>query len=124
VIWARKDWTLKELHWNVFRYFRDLFIRWLHDYKEHGNSARASQAPNYRKPGHKELLTYDQLMQMIETDSLETQFQTFFPTLTESNWRQLLDQKMGRFNHNETPYHLKIENNRSYGGMQPCNWCS
>ena len=31
---------------------------------------------------------------------------------------------MGRFNHNETPYHLKIENNRSYGGMQPCNWCS
>lgn len=62
VFWARKDWTLKEMHWRVFEYFRDLFVRWLHDYKEHGNSARSSQAPNYRKPGHKELLSYDQFM--------------------------------------------------------------
>lgn len=62
VIWARKDWSLKELHWEVFRYFRDLFVRWLSDYKEHGNSARASHAPNYRKPGQKDLLTYDLLI--------------------------------------------------------------
>ena len=42
VIWARKDWSLKQLHWNVFLYFRDLFVRWLHDYKEHGSSARST----------------------------------------------------------------------------------
>lgn len=42
VIWARKEWTLKELHWHVFRYFRDLFVRWLLDFKEQGSSARST----------------------------------------------------------------------------------
>lgn len=124
VIWARKDWTLKELHWNVFRYFRDLFVRWLHDFKENGNSNKSSQPPNYKIPGSKDTLNYDSFMEMIEKENLETQFKTFFPNLTEQNWQQLMDQKIGRFNHNETPYLLKMENNRSYGvGMQPCNWC-
>lgn len=124
VIWARKDWTLKELHWNVFRYFRDLFVRWLQDFKDQGTSVRSTQQPVYRKPGSKEVLTYDSLMDMIEKDSLETQFKSFFPTVTEANWQQVFDTK-ARFGANETPYHLKIENNRSYGiGMQPCNWCA
>ena len=62
LIWARKDWTLKELHWNVFKYFRDLFTRWLSDFKEHGNSNRSSQPPNYKKPGTKDQITYDMFL--------------------------------------------------------------
>lgn len=124
MIWARKDWTLKQLHWNVFAYFQDLFVRWLQDYKDQGSSLRSTQKPVYRRPGSKEILTYDMLIEMMEKDDLETQFKTFFPTLNEENWQQLLDQK-GSFDQNETPYQLKIENNKSYGYgyMQPCNWC-
>jgi hypothetical protein len=124
MFWARKDWTLKQLHWNVFLYFHDLFVRWLQDYKDQGSSLRSTQKPIYRRPGSKEILTYDVLVEMLKTEDLETQFKTFFPTLNEDNWQQLLDQK-GSFDQNETPYHLKIENNKSYGYgyMQPCNWC-
>ena len=93
VIWVRKDWTLKELHWNVFRYFRDLFVRWLLDFKETGSSGRSRSKPMYRKPGSTEVLTYDSLMEMIDKESLETQFKTFFPTLSDTNWQQLLDSK-------------------------------
>lgn len=53
VIWVKKEWTLKELHWNVFGYFRDLFVRWLRDYKEHGQSARCNQNPVNRRQGSK-----------------------------------------------------------------------
>lgn len=120
VIWVRKDWTLKELHWNVFRYFRDLFVRWLLDFKENGSSARSNQKPMYRKPGSNEALTYDSLMEMIERDNLETQFKAFFPTLTEANWQQILDSKT-KFEQNETPYRLRIENNRSYGASMQSN---
>jgi hypothetical protein len=78
----------------------------------------------YRRPGGSEVLTYDALMDMIQKDDLETQFKTFFPTINETNWQSLLESK-GRFDQSETPYHIRIENNRSYGvGMQPCNWCS
>ena len=124
MFWARKDWTLKQLHWNVFAYFHDLFVRWLQDYKDQGSSLRSTQKPIYRRPGSEEILTYDVLVEMLKTEDLETQFKTFFPTLNEENWQQLLDQK-GSFDQNETPYHLKIENNKSYGYgyMQPCNWC-
>lgn len=86
MIWIRKDWTLKELHWNVFRYYRDLFVRWLFDFKERGSSQRSHQKPIYKKPGTSETLTYDALVAMIENDSLETQFKTFFPKLNEDNW--------------------------------------
>jgi hypothetical protein len=120
VIWVRKEWTLKELHWNVFRYFRDLFVRWLLDFKENGSSARSGQKPMYRKPGSNEALTYDSLMEMIERDNLETQFKAFFPTLTEANWQQILDSKT-KFEQNETPYRLRIENNRSYGASMQSN---
>lgn len=60
---------------------------------------------------------------MIEKDDLETQFKTFFPNLNENNWKKLLDDRATRFNHNETPYHLRIENIHGYGTYQPCEWC-
>lgn len=69
----------------------------------------------YRKPGSQEHLTYDSLMDMIQNENLETQFKSFFPSLNEQNWQTLLESK-SRFDQNETPYHLRIESNRSYGG--------
>lgn len=123
VIWARKDWTLKELHMQVFKYFLDLLVRWFKDFKENNDSNKSSQKPVYRKPGSKQVLDYDSLVAMIEQDDLETQFKTFFPNLNENNWKKLLDDRSTRFNHNETPYHLRIENIHGYGTYQPCEWC-
>ena len=59
-------------------------------------------------------------MEMIERDNLETQFKAFFPTLTEANWQQILDSKT-KFEQNETPYRLRIENNRGYGASMQSN---
>ncbi len=40
---------LQELHWHVFRYFRDLFTRWYKDYKEKGESERSNKSPQYKR---------------------------------------------------------------------------
>jgi len=45
VIWARKNWKLQELHWHVFKYFRDLFVRWYKDYKDKGESDKSNKSP-------------------------------------------------------------------------------
>lgn len=42
VIWARKDWNLKELHMQVFKYFLDLFVRWFKEYKEKKESTKST----------------------------------------------------------------------------------
>lgn len=34
VLWVKKGWTLIELHMQIFKHFRDLFVRWFLDYKE------------------------------------------------------------------------------------------
>ena len=48
IIWARKDWTLKELHQRVFEYFRDLFVRWYKEIEETGFSNRSTKLPSYK----------------------------------------------------------------------------
>jgi len=47
VLWIRKDWTLKQLHWHMFDYFKDLFLRWFRDISEKGSSARSQREPQY-----------------------------------------------------------------------------
>lgn len=47
------------------------------------------------------------------------QFKTFFPTLNEDSWKEVLSQKY--FDQAEMPYQLKVENNSSYG--QNCHFC-
>tara|TARA_B110000285_G_C15092412_1_gene599869 strand:- start:1065 stop:1208 length:144 start_codon:yes stop_codon:yes gene_type:complete len=34
VFWAKKSWTLKELHLNFFDYFKDILVRWLKEVQE------------------------------------------------------------------------------------------
>lgn len=42
-MWARKDWTLKELHQRVFEYYRDIFVRWYKEIAEKGSSDRSTK---------------------------------------------------------------------------------
>jgi hypothetical protein len=72
VLWIRKEWKLKQLHYEVFKYFRDLFVRWLKEIKDTGSSQRSAQSPKYKKPGSKEALNYDSLMELIEKENLQT----------------------------------------------------
>lgn len=84
IFWAKKSWTMKELHLNFFDYFKDIIRRWLLEVKEKGNSDRANQLPNYQHNG--ETMTYD----MFESMSLQEQFNACFPGLTEDNWKDSL----------------------------------
>ena len=38
IIWARKNWTLKQLHVEFFDLFKDLLLRWFKDFKENGDN--------------------------------------------------------------------------------------
>ena len=42
IFWAKKSWTLKELHLNFFDYFKDILRRWFKDIAERGNSERCT----------------------------------------------------------------------------------
>ena len=57
IFWAKKSWTLKELHLNFFDYIKDILRRWLKDIKEYETSDRCNQLPNYKHNG--ELVTFD-----------------------------------------------------------------
>jgi hypothetical protein len=57
---------------------------------------------------------------LIAHQPLETQFQAFFPALTEQSWPQLLGKR--NFELNELPYQLKVENNAKY--LENCHFCA
>ena len=59
-IWAQKDWTLKELHYKFFEFFKDLFIKW---YKDEGGKSK--NKPKYKHPGTEAILTSESLEDLI-----------------------------------------------------------
>jgi hypothetical protein len=100
VVYAKKSWTLMELHYQFFDYIKDLLRKWLKDVQENGSSDKNSQEPKYKHKG--EALTYD----LFETLSNEEQFQAFFPNLTQDSWKEDLGKRC--FNLEDMPYQLKI----------------
>lgn len=77
--------------------------------------------PEYVHPNTLQLLTYDSLVSLIETQPLDKQFKAFFPGLTEDNWKQLMD-NTPNFELKDMPYQLRIENISTY--MEDCKFCS
>lgn len=82
LFYAKKSWTLKELHVQFFESVKDLISRWLKDVKDEGKSARCKQQPPYKNAAGEEL-TYD----MFEAMGLTEQFAAIFPGLTEENYQ-------------------------------------
>lgn len=72
VLWVKKAWTLIELHMEIFKHFRDLFVRWFLDYKENNEQKKSSQHPNYKIPGTNEAIDYDKLVDLFEKAPIET----------------------------------------------------
>lgn len=72
VIWARKDWTLQELHQRVFEYYRDIFVRWYREIAEKGSSDRSTKIPSFSKAGSNVPFDYQGLMDILSKESLET----------------------------------------------------
>jgi hypothetical protein len=62
VFWAKKSWTLKELHHEFFRYMRYLFYEWYKDVSV-GDCPmqKCQQAPPYINPETQTLLDFDSL---------------------------------------------------------------
>mmetsp|Transcript_38637 Transcript_38637/g.58801 ORF Transcript_38637/g.58801 Transcript_38637/m.58801 type:complete len:332 (-) Transcript_38637:391-1386(-) len=118
--WAKKSWTLKEMHHQMFLYLRDILVKWYEDVAEKGESDKSKQKPAYRHPTTGEVLTLQDLEQLIKEGPLEEQFKAFFPKLSEENWKDQLSEKY--FAQDVMPYQLKIENNSGYG--RTCYFCS
>lgn len=49
-IWARKSWTLEQLHYEFFNLYKDLFYRWYKDIEDAGKSDRCKSVPHYKHP--------------------------------------------------------------------------
>jgi hypothetical protein len=47
VFWAKKSWTLKELHLHSFDYFKDIMKRWLKEVQDTEQSDKCNQLPKY-----------------------------------------------------------------------------
>lgn len=69
VVWVRKDWTLKEMHWNIFNHYRELFLRWYRDIAEKGSSERNAREPQYY--WNDKLLTKDTLDELFGLNDLQ-----------------------------------------------------
>jgi len=98
VVYVKKSWTLRELHIRFFETVKDLMIRWLKDYKDDEASSRCRQDPKYKNPDTGEALTYDDFVRM----DAEKQFASFFPNLTEDNWKETLSKR--NFELEDMPY--------------------
>ena len=105
---------MKELHFQFFEYFRDLFVKW---YRNQDDQSKF--APKYKHPGTQELLTYDNLEDLVTNSSVEEQHKAFFPNLTEENWEDELSKR--KYGQEEMPYQLKIQNQSKYG--TDCYFC-
>ena len=113
-LWAQKDWTLKELHYQFFEYFKDLFVRWYKD-----QEGKSKNTPKYKHPGTEALLTHESLLELISEGPIEDQFKAFFPSLNEDNWNELLSKR--KYGQEEMPYQLKIQNISKHGS--DCFYC-
>lgn len=108
MFYAKKSWTLKELHMQFFQYNKDLLLRWLKDIKDDKISQKSKLEPKYKNPDTGEPLIYDDFVRM----DMEKQFATFFPTLTDENWKELFSKR--NFDLEEMPYQLRVENSSGY----------
>jgi hypothetical protein len=63
--WARKSWTLEELHHQFFGYIKDLFSRWYNEIKETGKSNKCRVLPSFKHPDSGELLDADSLEELF-----------------------------------------------------------
>lgn len=50
IIYAKKSWTLKQLHIEFYREYRDIFYRWFKDIKETGKTEKSRYEPKYLHP--------------------------------------------------------------------------
>lgn len=105
VIWARKSWTLKELHLQFFNYFKGLLINWYKEIDEVKISRKCESNPPYSHPDSKALLTYQTIQELLK-EPLEKLFSAFFPTLSEENWKEQLGDS--KFSLDSKPYQLRI----------------
>lgn len=69
ILWVKKDWTLQELHWNVFNHFKELMLRWYKDLKESGSSRRCFKKPKYMANG--KVLDCDTLIDLFSENNLQ-----------------------------------------------------
>ena len=113
VIWAKKSWTLKELHMDFFAQFKDAIYRWITEFEKDGGSGKSELRPNWAFQGEK--LTASKFLELTP----EQQFEVFFPNLSEENWKEEL--ATHNWNIAEAPYHLQVENNSGYA--QDCHFC-
>ena len=115
-VWARKSWTLKQLHVEFFTLYRELIYRWFKDIETTGKSDRSRYDPKYKHPQTGELLTYTTLIAL----SMEDQFAALFPTLDEESWKEVLSKRT--WDQQEMPYKLMVENTSGYS--QDCHFCN
>ena len=114
IFWAKKAWTLKELHIHFFDYIKDLMRRWLKDLKDEEVSNKCNSPMPYKH--NDEDLTLD----TYESLELQDKFNCFFPNLTQENWKDHLSNK--NFSLKDMPYQLKIQNNAGYS--MDCHFCN
>ena len=82
-MWAKKSWTLKELHINFYNHHKDLFYRWLKEIAENGSSDKCKAKFLYKHPETGNTLDYSAFLEL----PMEKQYQALFPRLDEDNWK-------------------------------------
>lgn len=87
--------------------------------KEGTGRNMCSKDPPYKHPDTGELLTYDDLDELMK-EPMEKLFKVFFPRLDETNWESILEEKHWPLQ--EMPYQLKLENMTSY--YEKCHYCN
>lgn len=117
VLWVRKDWNLKQLHWAIFNHFRELFLRWYREISEKGSSDRNARQPQYYWKD--KMLDLNSLEELFALNDLQQQFEVFFSGLNQDNWESAL--KTRYFDQFKTPYCLRLQNNAGYGS--DCHHC-
>ena len=112
IIWAKKSWTLKQLHLEFFKLFHDLGFRFFE--KIQAGEARRSHRFRYTNAEGANVTT-----EMFEAMSYQEQYDLLFSKLNENNWKEVMSQKV--WNVDEMIYKLMVENNSSYA--QDCHFC-
>lgn len=111
LVWLNKNWSLHQVHLEVFRFFRYAFSAF---YTCAGLRAPfRGQSIDEAEAG--KALTKEQ----YEALSLEEAFAASFPLLQEDNWKNMLtknDLELGQM-----MYSLRVKNLTGY--MEPCHFC-
>lgn len=112
IIWVKKSWSLKRLHLEFFKLFKNLAFRFFE--KIQAGEARKSHRFKYLNAEGSKISSEEYLAM-----SDEEQFNLCFSKLDENNWKELMGQKA--WNVEEMMYKLMVENNSSYS--QDCHFC-